>query len=248
MRKSIVMVLTLAVVASSVFAFASPVKAEQGLLGNVATSLPSFCETGSPTVGIYYSHDGRSGYVVQARLLKPGAEEWDTQGVYNHTGMAFFDLTSAGGEPYPDYTLFTVAFRLARIDVQGNYILLDERAVDINCTTGEVQDPPLPAETKGELYPVETVLPVIPEVAEPYEDMPYEGQTACAIFQVDWWGNKVVDPALLPDCPDMDPDETQVACLKAGGWSTESVEELGATLGLYQAYVSQHGLCGVFEK
>ena len=43
MRKYVGIVLALAAAAGSVFVFATPVKAEQGLLGNFATSLPPFC-------------------------------------------------------------------------------------------------------------------------------------------------------------------------------------------------------------
>lgn len=248
---------TLALFVTTALVSVQTAEAAWAALGNVSTTLPPFCETGAAWVAVGYHHDLQSGYIVQARMLEPGAEEWETESVFEPVGAALFKLPAPEGGPYPDHTLFTIGFRIARIDENGNYILYDEKVVNIDCTSGKVFDPPLSAETRDVLYkteeadlyldPQETVLPAVPEITEAAQAVTFNEQTACAVFEIDLWGSKYIDPAFFPDCQQYTAEELQVACLAGDGqWTEQTAGDVSIFNGALYATITQHGTCGIF--
>lgn len=103
--------------------------------------------------------------------------------------------------------------------------------------------PPLPDSFYTPVYPYPAYH------VEAFRQSPIPGsKSLCSVFQVDWWGIKIVDPDLTPGCEKYRPDQLSVMCLQNAVWTVEEVKKGWVVGGTYWAWVTQHGACAVFPK
>lgn len=95
----------------------------------------------------------------------------------------------------------------------------------------------------------ETVVPALSVDAGKAADTTHNGVKPLAVFDARWWGVKTVSAANFPALAGVDLSTTEVLCLNdSGEWTGEYVSEWASSEDFLQAYVKQHGICGVFPK
>jgi hypothetical protein len=124
--------------------------------------------------------------------------------------------------------------------------------VEYVCDTGEIVD------YSGKPEGSKTEKPTFPWYYAPgassdatlalYQQVPFNGQVACGVFDVGWWGIKYAAPDQFPGCAAYLPDHVEMACFTADGqWTKDNVanEHVNGD-GFFGATVTQHGTCGIF--